>query len=368
MMRESSCVNCNAAVPQGVRFCDNCGMPVSEAAPTQEAPPREDLLRQPPAPSLTLAPRSSPPPAPPSSVGQPIPDLSLPQEAPAPPAAREDDKPGWRRYRVPILLLLPLLLTLLLAGTAYALIGGTNEHAVGVADLVDASSVGKPQGVAGGNVEASQDTGVESQEPQGPVVEQDPPAGETADEGSIISSVDDSKGANLPDVRGKARDEAVRLLERAGFEVKEETEESTAANEGYVTKQDPQGGEREFAEAGSTVKITLGARPARQTPEKATSSAPKQTPVSDGVGEKVEEAKQPPEKPTSSAPKPEAPPPLPDTEIEEPKTEPPPSLPDTKAEEPKTEPPPPPPDTKAEEPKAEPASASERIVSEQGGT
>jgi len=178
--------------------------------------------------------------------------------------------------------------------------------------------------MAGGNVEASQDTGVESQEPQGPVVEQDPPAGETADEGSIISSVDDSKGANLPDVRGKARDEAVRLLERAGFEVKEETEESTAANEGYVTKQDPQGGEREFAEAGSTVKITLGARPAKQTPEKA----------------------------TSSAPKPEALPPMPDT----------------KAEEPKTEPPSPPPDTKAEEPKAEPASASERIVSEQGGT
>ena len=335
MMRESSCVNCNAAVPQGVRFCDNCGMPVSEAAPTQEAPPREDLLRQPPAPSLTLAPRSSPPPAPPPPVGQPIPDLSLPQEAPAPPAAREDDKPGWRRHRVPILLLLPLLLTLLLAGTAYALIGGTNEHAVGVADLVDASSVGKPQGVADGNVEVSQDTGVESQEPQGPVVEQDPPAGETADEGSIISSVDDSKGANLPDVRGKARDEAVRLLEKAGFEVKEETEESTAANEGYVTKQDPQGGEREFAEAGSTVKITLGARPAKQTPEKA----------------------------TSSAPKPEALPPMPDTKAEEPKTEPPSPPPDTK-----TGPPPPPPDTKAEEPKAEPASASERIVSEQGGT
>src|SRR5215217_1862844 len=166
MMRESSCVNCNASVPQGVRFCDNCGMPISEAAPTQEAPPREDLLRQPPARSLTLAPRSSPPPAPPPPVGQPIPDLSIPQEAPAPPAAREDDKPGWRRHRVPILLLLPLLLTLLLAGTAYALIGGTNEHAVGVADLVDDASVGKPQGVADGNVEVSQDAGVESQEPQ----------------------------------------------------------------------------------------------------------------------------------------------------------------------------------------------------------
>ena len=242
MMRESSCVNCNAAVPQGVRFCDNCGMPVSGAAPTQEAPPREDLLRQPPAPSLTLAPRSSPPPTPPPPVGQPIPDLSLPQEAPAPPAAREDDKPLWRRHWIPILYLLLLLLALLLGGTAYALIRATSEDVAVVPDLVGASSASEAQRMAGGDFEIVEDDArVESKEPTGTILSQDPAAGEMSAEGSTIS-VDVSKGTNVPNVRGQTRQEAVRVLEEADFQIEEKTEESSAQNEGYVTDQDPRGG------------------------------------------------------------------------------------------------------------------------------
>jgi beta-lactam-binding protein with PASTA domain len=132
-----------------------------------------------------------------------------------------------------------LLLTLL-GGTAYALIQATNEN-VAVPDLVGASSVGEAQKIAGGSFEVVEGDGIESREAIDTVVEQDLAAGEMVGEGSIIS-VNVSKGMNLPDVRDETRDEAVRILEGAGFEVEEETEESSAENEGYVTEQDPRGG------------------------------------------------------------------------------------------------------------------------------
>jgi eukaryotic-like serine/threonine-protein kinase len=232
------------------------------------------------------------------------------------PAARE----AYERLRklpwVPILL--PLLLLLVLLGSAYALTRGTNEN-VEVTDLVGASSVEEAQRIAGGDLEVVEGDGVESQEPIGTVVGQDPAAGETAVEGSTIS-VDVSKGVSLPDVRGETREEAVRILERAGFEVEEETEESSAENEGSVTEQDPRGGKT--AEAGSSVTITVGAGAAdveaktdspepepvspepKQTPAPEQTPAPKQTPVPeqtpapvqlpvpDVVGKNVEEAKQ----------------------------------------------------------------------------
>ncbi len=221
-------------------------------------------------------------------------------------AARE----AYERLRelpwVPILLPL-LLLLVLLGGGAYALTRGTNEN-VEVPDLAGASSVEEAQRVAGGELEVVEGDGVESQEPIGTVVEQDPAAGETVVEGSTIS-VDVSRGVNLPDVRGETREEAVQILEGAGFEVEEETEESSAENEGSVTEQDPRGGKT--AEAGSSVTITVGARaadteaktgsaepelvspePEPVSPEPKQTPVPEQIPVPDVVGKNVEEAKQ----------------------------------------------------------------------------
>ncbi len=216
-------------------------------------------------------------------------------------AAREDDKPRWRRRWV-ILPILLLLLTLL-GGSAYALIRATNANEdVAIPDLVGASSVEEAQRMAGGSFEVVEGDRVESQEPLGVVLSQDPAAGEMADEGSTIS-VNVSTGASLPDVRGETRDEAVRSLERAGFKVDEETEESSAENEGYVTEQDPRGGRSVTTDAGSTVTITVGEGPAT-----AKSPAPKQSPVPPNVTKKVEE------------PKPKSPPP-PAKKVEEPKPE-----------------------------------------------
>ena len=213
-------------------------------------------------------------------------------------AAREAYKRLRKLPWVPILL--PLLLLLVLLGSAYALTRGTNEN-IEVPDLVGASSVEEAQRVAGGDLEVVEGDGVESQEPIGTVVEQDPAAGETAVEGSTIS-VDVSKGVSLPDVRGETREEAVRILEGAGFEVEEETEESSAENEGSVTEQNPRGGKT--AEAGSSVTITVGAGPAETeaktnspepepvSPEPKQTPVPERIPVPDVVGKNVEEAKQ----------------------------------------------------------------------------
>src|SRR5215218_279794 len=231
---------------------------------------------------------------------------------PSPPAAEAYE----RLRKLPLIpILLPLLLLLvLLGGGAYALTRGTNEN-VEVPDLVGASSVEEAQRIAGGDLEVVEGDGVESQEPIGTLVEQDPAAGETDVEGSTIS-VDVSEGVNLPDVRGETREEAVRILQGAGFEVEEESEESSAENEGSVTEQDPRGGK--IAEAGASVTITVGAgaadtdakrdipqpepvssepeavspEPKLVSPEPKQTPAPEQIPVPDVVGKNVEEAKQ----------------------------------------------------------------------------
>jgi PASTA domain/Short C-terminal domain len=235
-------------------------------------------------------------------------------------AAREDDKPRWRRRWVILPIL--LLLLLLLGGAAYALTRGTNENEdVAIPDLVGASSVEEAQRRAGGDFEVVEGESVESRERIGTVVEQDPAAGKTAGESSTIS-VNVSKGVDLPDVEGEPREEAVRILEGADLEVEEEVEESSAGNKGYVTEQDPQGGKGETAEAGSTITITVGAGPATTL----ASPAPKQTPPPPAV-KNVEKAR------------PEPPPPA-VKNIEEPKPEPPP-LPQQLP--PQLPPPPPPP-------------------------
>ncbi len=80
---------------------------------------------------------------------------------------------------------------------------------------------------------------------------------------------------NLPEVIGRlAREEedATQALEEAGFEVEEETGESSESYEGYVTEQDPRGGRN--AEVGSTVTITVGRGPPMQPAPTPTTDVP----------------------------------------------------------------------------------------------
>ena len=88
----------------------------------------------------------------------------------------------------------------------------------------------------------------------------------------------------MPDVGGQTSEDATQALEEAGFEVKEETGESSESYEGYVTEQDPRGGRN--AEVGSTVTITVG-------------GGPESVEVPDLYNRTVEEARRPWKRPTS---------------------------------------------------------------------
>ncbi len=205
-----------------------------------------------------------------------------------------------------------LLLVVLLVGGGYALtrgmtltsgtsgaggMGGTGGR-VEVPDIIGAASIEEAKGTAGGDFEVVEAERVESEEPIGALIAQKPASGEYADENSTIQ-VDVSKGVAVPDVEGNTRDEAARTLEEAGFKVKEETKESSEDDDGRAIGQSPGGGE--FAEAGSTVEVTVGEGPPDANggggvavpPEPEPAPAPdERIPVPDVIGESVEDAEQ----------------------------------------------------------------------------
>lgn len=184
----------------------------------------------------------------------------------APPGREVADGGERRRSGIPgkAALISAVLILVLLVGGAYVLSRGTGTpgagggDAVEAPDLVGASSVEEAQEMAGGGFEVVEGEAVESREPIGSVVSQDPAAGEQISEGATIS-VEVSKGVGVPDVEGNTRDEAVQTLREAGFGFGEKTKESSADDEGNVIGQNPEGGE--YAEAGSTVEITVGEGP-----------------------------------------------------------------------------------------------------------
>jgi eukaryotic-like serine/threonine-protein kinase len=163
-----------------------------------------------------------------------------------------------RRGRPWILIL--LLLILLLGGLAYTLL--TLGPPRTVPDLQNAASIEEAEQIAAeaGNFEVVEGTRQDSKQPEGAIISQTPAAGETLREGSrIYVIVSGRQVAEVPDVGGQTSEEATQTLEEAGFEVEEETGESSESYKGYVTGQDPRGGRN--AEVGSTVTITVGGGP-----------------------------------------------------------------------------------------------------------
>src|SRR5918998_562347 len=163
-----------------------------------------------------------------------------------------------RRGRPWILIL--LLLILLLGGLAYTLL--TLGPPRTVPDLQNAGSIEEAEQIAteAGNFEVVEGTRQDSKQPEGAIISQTPAAGETLREGSrIYVIVSGRQVAEVPDVGGQTSEEATQTLEEVGFEVEEETGESSESYKGYVTGQDPRGGRN--AEVGSTVTITVGGGP-----------------------------------------------------------------------------------------------------------
>jgi eukaryotic-like serine/threonine-protein kinase len=174
-------------------------------------------------------------------------------------AAREGDERRKRRYWVPLAL---ILLLALLGGAAYALAPRTASEAV-VPRLAGAHSIEEARELAGGRFEVVEGSRVEGTEAVGTIVAQDPYAGEMAEEGSEISvDVVGTRIADVPDVQGKTREEAERILKEAGFEIEVKSVRSSAQDENLVVGQDPRGGADKTAKVGSTVAITVGEGPA----------------------------------------------------------------------------------------------------------
>ena len=180
---------------------------------------------------------------------------------PSPPLQGKRERRRW----LPALLF--LLLLALLGGAAYVATTGMlqpdteKEEAAAVTapDLIG-KTIEQARQESGGAYGTFENQRVESEEPVGTIVAQDPAAGETWQENADIY-VDVSDGKEVPDITGQSRNEAKQSLEGAGFKVDEETETSSAVGEGYVIRQDPQGGTRERAEAGSTLTITVSEGP-----------------------------------------------------------------------------------------------------------
>jgi serine/threonine protein kinase/beta-lactam-binding protein with PASTA domain len=173
-------------------------------------------------------------------------------------------KDGKRRRRqswrvIPLI----FLLFALLGAFAYAFAQGMMTPKVKVPNLVGYSSIEEAQNKAGDKFELVKRKGVQSKEPVGTIVGQDPKAGTEATEGSKISvDVAETQVTELPDVKGKTREEAEQTLEDAGFKVEAKTKESSEQEKNYVIEQDPRGGGGATAEVGSIVAITVGAGPA----------------------------------------------------------------------------------------------------------
>ena len=94
-------------------------------------------------------------------------------------------------------------------------------------------------------------------EPEGVVIEQDPPGGTTAEQGSIVT-LSVSLGpapVKIPDVAGKKQGKAGKLLEKKGFEVETETAFDEEVPAGVVIETSPTAG-TELA-AGETVTLVV---------------------------------------------------------------------------------------------------------------
>jgi serine/threonine-protein kinase len=140
----------------------------------------------------------------------------------------------------------------------------------------------------------------DSDEPRDTVIATDPVASETVPVGSTVVLVVSSGPEEVPNVVGLTEGEAVRRLERAGFEVDVEYDEDTPSEAGTVLDQDPEG--QEEAVRGSTVTIVVS-RYVEETPP-----PDEETPPPDEETPPPDDQEPPPDQPPGDQPPGDQPP------------------------------------------------------------
>ena len=172
----------------------------------------------------------------------------------------ELEDPDERRRRRRRWILIGLLAAVLIGLLAILLINrlGTEEVLVPAVTGEDVERAADELEAAGFEVDIDE---FANDAPRGRVLEQDPLAGEKADEGSTVNlSVSSGPGeAEVPDVVGQPEGEAIEELEDAGFMVKSEREASSDVDEGNVIRTSPSAGIR--AKRGSSVNIFISTGP-----------------------------------------------------------------------------------------------------------
>lgn len=261
-----SCANCGARISEGASFCDNCGTPVSEKQPIQEAPTRQEAPARPTvsAPPATSPRETDPREAPARRQGPlgektPEPRAPTPPVPPVPPRVPPQRPPAYTppqreersRGRLFLVIGAGLVVALVAMGLAAWFLfpylqGGGEAERLEVPSL-EGRTLEEARAIVGEDFELVGDG-----EPGDIVGGQDPGPGERVTRGSEISV---SLSGAVPDVVGMPRDEAEETLSAAGFEV--EVEEGGDGPAGEVLEQDPAGG-GETGE-GSKVAITVGA-------------------------------------------------------------------------------------------------------------
>jgi eukaryotic-like serine/threonine-protein kinase len=187
-----------------------------------------------------------------------MPPVAPPEDAEAPPPERPPEQPpeeaGRRRWRWAILGMLALALAAL-AVWALARPGHTTVPSV-IGQDVDAATTTLED--AGFDVDTDE---FRNREPPGTVIEQDPPAGEEAEDGSTVKlSVSTGPGtAKVPDVAGLTARHATRKLDAAGFRVEPEERFSNDVRAGRAIGTQPEAGTKLEREQTVTLLISKGA-------------------------------------------------------------------------------------------------------------
>ena len=175
-------------------------------------------------------------------------------------AEPEAEDPDERRRRRRRWILIGLLAAVLIGLLAILLINrlGTDEVLVPAVTGKDVERAADELEAAGFEVDVDE---FANDAPRGRVLEQDPLAGEKAEEGSTVNlSVSSGPGEGaIPDVVDQPEGEAISELEDAGFRVKSKREASSDIDEGNVIRTAPSAGIR--TKRGSIVTLFISTGP-----------------------------------------------------------------------------------------------------------
>jgi len=184
--------------------------------------------------------------------------------SPGPPARAGRFPPGF----IPFLVSLFILVSLLVVGYRFVsslLTEETGIKTVIVPDVVNTHQVEAKALLGGANLEPKVDPPQYSREvPEGFVISQSPPGGTKVKSGRVVELVVSAgeKHIAVPKVSGLPEEDAVLLLEKAGFKVGDIRREfNEQIDEGFVIGQLPEPGEERYAGSKITIFVSKGRTP-----------------------------------------------------------------------------------------------------------